>query len=210
MAVNRGGAAVRWTLWLKRIRAWWPGRATADGPPTPDREDLIRTRLEAAGLEEGVQQLLRLQAKRKAFDNALELRFKASEITSVRYHEALERAWSSALANLEEATVAIEGANAVDRRWMEKRLAILRKEPPGAQRDNEIETLQDRARTAREALATAQSKLTQNEALASAIDTLVHALGASWAHGDEGSRIAERELGRLASRTARYAELENG
>jgi hypothetical protein len=198
----------------------WPffvlksGRLADLSAPSDASESLRRrqmTQLRADLTQAGYQQgLAQLDQKLSSLKEVLRRRLNAGELAQLRYLEATERVFFSALDNLHEIYVALTSVGTIDPKETRMRLADLRgMNDASASTSSEIESLShrlellDRQRTKVEAL------FAQNERAMTTMDHAASALAdARMAKGGDAIDIdqALQDLEKMARQTGKLAQ----
>jgi hypothetical protein len=170
----------------------------------------LRADLTQAGYQQGLAQLDLLDQKLSSLKEVLRRRLNAGELAQLRYLEATERVFFSALDNLHEIYVALTSVGTIDPKETRMRLADLRgMNDASASTSSEIESLSnrlellDRQRTKVEAL------FAQNERAMTTMDHAASALAdARMAKGGDAIDIdqALQDLEKMARQTGKLAQ----
>lgn len=170
-------------------------------------ENLEQDLRETARKEAAVRQLGRLRDKIETFEQMLGEKLGESELTHARFLGIAEQVYLSGVDNLRSVVFAGRGAAAIDVPYIRTRIAAL-EASKRADRNAELQSLNEQLRLHAEHMARIDAALAQNEQALARLDAAIAAVSQMKTEASRASvdmETAMKELSRVAQRAREYS-----
>lgn len=173
-----------------------------------DLQDCMKIPTCAAGAEQGLEQLKRLQGKYRNVQTVLQKKLKQGELTYGRFIGAAEQVYLSGLETLKQITVVLQSMGSIDPQYINRRLSELTMLESRTQEGHkEEETLRNRLRLMKEQQTKVDTLLAANEEAMTTLEETTAAIAAMNTSGKvtrEEYDSAIRQLQEIAGKAHLY------